>query len=162
MWYKAKTWACAACCTPTFRPRQAVLFVCRAPFALWHEMIEKQQYLKRRKAFALSILVFATLVFAYTLTQPPTFWFRLLKAGAEAAMVGGLADWFAVVALFRHPLGLPIPHTALIPRKKDQLGAGLAGFVERNFLAPEVVAQKLRSLDLVMVAARWIGHRSNA
>src|SRR5690554_7184052 len=85
-----------------------------------------------------------------------------VRAGAEAALVGGLADWFAVTALFRHPLGLPIPHTALIPRKKDQLGAGLAGFVERNFLAPEVVAQKLRSLDLVMVAARWIGHRSNA
>ena len=62
-----------------------------------------------------------------------------LQAASEAAMVGGLADWFAVTALFRHPLGLPIPHTAIIPRKKDQIGESLGEFVQQNFLTPEVV-----------------------
>ena len=64
--------------------------------------------------------------------------------GAEAALVGGLADWFAVTALFRHPLGLPIPRTAIIPKNKDRIGEGLGHFVERNFLAPEILAAKLR------------------
>lgn len=123
----------------------------------------KRRALRRQRAVATGLLLMMAAVFTATRMVPdPGFWVLLARAGAEAALVGGLADWFAVTALFRHPLGLPIPHTALIPRKKDQLGAGLAGFVERNFLAPEVVVQKLRSLDLVTVAARWIGHRSNA
>jgi uncharacterized membrane-anchored protein YjiN (DUF445 family) len=71
-----------------------------------------------------------------------------VRAFAEAAMVGGLADWFAVTALFRHPLGLPIPHTAIIPRNKDRIGDTLAAFLRDNFLIPSVVARRMRSLDV--------------
>ena len=68
-----------------------------------------------------------------------------MKAFAEAAMVGGLADWFAVTALFRHPLGLPIPHTAIIPRNKDRIGEALANFLKENFLIPSVVARRMQT-----------------
>ena len=70
-----------------------------------------------------------------------------LRAFAEAGMVGGLADWFAVTALFRHPLGLPIPHTAIIPRKKDRIGEALAGFIQANFLTSKVIVRRLRRVD---------------
>src|SRR3954462_14877850 len=70
-----------------------------------------------------------------------------VRATAEASMVGALADWFAVTALFRHPMGLPIPHTAIIPRKKDQIGASLGTFVQENFLTRSVVEHTLDSVD---------------
>lgn len=127
--------------------------------------LERIRYraLQRQRAVATGLLLLMACIFVATRFVPqPDFWVRLVQAGAEAALVGGFADWFAVTALFRHPLGLPIPHTALIPRKKDELGAGLASFVERNFLGPEVVVGKLRSLDLVAVAARWLARRENA
>jgi len=79
-----------------------------------------------------------------------------LRAFAEAAMVGGLADWFAVTALFRHPLGLPIPHTAIIPRQKDRLGETLAQFLKDNFLNTRVVARRLDDADLAGVLSRWL------
>ena len=79
-----------------------------------------------------------------------------LKAFAEAAMVGGLADWFAVTALFRHPLGLPIPHTAIIPRNKDRIGEALATFLRENFLIPAVVARRMQRLDLAAAAGRFL------
>jgi uncharacterized membrane-anchored protein YjiN (DUF445 family) len=79
-----------------------------------------------------------------------------LRAFAEAAMVGGLADWFAVTALFRHPLGLPIPHTAIIPRQKDRLGDTLAQFLKENFLNTRVVARRLDDADLAGVLSRWL------
>ena len=79
-----------------------------------------------------------------------------VRAFAEAAMVGGLADWFAVTALFRHPLGLPIPHTAIIPRNKDRIGDTLAAFLRDNFLIPGVVARRMRRLDLASSAGRWL------
>lgn len=82
--------------------------------------------------------------------------FGFLRAFAEAAMVGGLADWFAVTALFRHPLGLPIPHTAIIPRNKDRIGDNLAAFLRDNFLVPGVVARRMRRLDLASAAGRWL------
>ncbi|WP_442808423.1 DUF445 domain-containing protein [Trinickia soli] len=78
------------------------------------------------------------------------------RAGAEAAMVGGIADWFAVTALFRHPLRLPLPHTAIIPRNKDRIGENLAKFVETNFLAPELIAGKLERIDFTTQFARWL------
>ncbi|WP_416909003.1 MAG: DUF445 domain-containing protein [Polymorphobacter sp.] len=78
------------------------------------------------------------------------------RAFAEAAMVGGLADWFAVTALFRHPLGLPIPHTAIIPANKDRIGESLATFLKDNFLTPSVVARQLESVDIAGSAARWL------
>ena len=78
------------------------------------------------------------------------------RAFAEAAMVGGLADWFAVTALFRHPLGLPIPHTAIIPRNKDRIGATLAAFLRDNFLTPGVVARRMRRVDAAGALGRWL------
>jgi uncharacterized membrane-anchored protein YjiN (DUF445 family) len=82
--------------------------------------------------------------------------FGFVKAFAEAAMVGGLADWFAVTALFRHPLGLPIPHTAIIPRNKDRIGAALASFLRDNFLIPSVVARRMRNLDVAGAVGRFL------
>ena len=79
-----------------------------------------------------------------------------LKSFAEAAMVGGLADWFAVTALFRHPLGVPIPHTAIIPRNKDRIGETLARFLQENFLIPSVVARRMQRLDVAGAAGRFL------
>ncbi|MGE7207650.1 DUF445 domain-containing protein [Sphingomonas sp. NPDC019816] len=79
-----------------------------------------------------------------------------VRAFAEAAMVGGLADWFAVTALFRHPLGLPIPHTAIVPRNKDRIGDTLANFLRTNFLIPRVVARRMDRLDVAGAAGRWL------
>ncbi|OQW41899.1 MAG: hypothetical protein A4S12_01340 [Proteobacteria bacterium SG_bin5] len=78
------------------------------------------------------------------------------RAFAEAAMVGGLADWFAVTALFRHPLGLPIPHTAIVPRNKDCIGDTLANFLRSNFLIPAVVARRMRRADVAGALGRWL------
>ncbi len=79
-----------------------------------------------------------------------------VRAFAEAALVGGLADWFAVTALFRRPLGLPIPHTAIIPANKDRIGDSLASFLRENFLTPSVVARRLEDIDMAAAAARWL------
>src|SRR3954467_11048952 len=79
-----------------------------------------------------------------------------VKSFAEAAMVGGLADWFAVTALFRHPLGLPIPHTAIIPRNKDRIGEALARFLQENFLIPGVVARRMRNIDVAGATGRFL------
>src|SRR5688500_4625255 len=79
-----------------------------------------------------------------------------VRAFAEAAMVGGIADWFAVTALFRHPLGLPIPHTAIIPRNKDRIGDTLAAFLKDNFLTPRVVARRMRSVDVAGAIGRFL------
>jgi len=79
-----------------------------------------------------------------------------VRAFAEAAMVGGIADWFAVTALFRHPLGVPIPHTAIIPRNKDRIGDTLASFLRDNFLTPSVVARRMRKLDVAGAAGRFL------
>lgn len=84
-----------------------------------------------------------------------------IKAFAEAAMVGGLADWFAVTALFRHPLGLPIPHTAIIPRNKDRIGDTLAAFLKDNFLTPVVVARRMKRLDVAGAMGRFLANPSD-
>jgi uncharacterized membrane-anchored protein YjiN (DUF445 family) len=94
------------------------------------------------------------LVALYLAARHPLFGY--LRAFAEAAMVGALADWFAVSALFRRPLGLPIPHTAVIPRNKDRIGAALGGFVERNFLAPDTLRAQLAQADFAAMFARWL------
>jgi uncharacterized membrane-anchored protein YjiN (DUF445 family) len=85
-----------------------------------------------------------------------------VQAGAEAAMVGGVADWFAVTALFRRPLGLPIPHTALIVERKDQFAATLGQFVQENFLNADVLAERIRSTRLVPRLAAWLADQANA
>src|SRR5438105_12283281 len=109
------------------------------------------------KAAATGLLVVMAAVFAAARAfehQVPALGY--LKAFAEAAMVGGLADWFAVTALFRHPLGLPIPHTAIIPRNKDRIGEALATFLKENFLIPAVVARRMQRLDVAGVTGRFL------
>jgi uncharacterized membrane-anchored protein YjiN (DUF445 family) len=104
----------------------------------------------------------AGLFVATTLVREPGFWILLLRATTEAAVVGALADWFAVTALFRQPLGLPIPHTAIVPKNKDRIGEGLAAFIEHNFLTPEIVKAKLRSIDLARLLADWLSSPATA
>jgi uncharacterized membrane-anchored protein YjiN (DUF445 family) len=101
------------------------------------------------KVVATGLLVVMAAVFAFARAFEPRHpWLGYVKSFAEAAMVGGLADWFAVTALFRHPLGLPIPHTAIIPRNKDRIGEALARFLQENFLIPSVVARRMRNIDV--------------
>ena len=104
----------------------------------------QRRALVRMKLFATGLLVFAAGVYllARANEEGGPAWVGYVRAGAEAAMVGALADWFAVTALFRHPLGLPIPHTAIIPKRKDQIGRSLGEFVEGNFLTREVLAER--------------------
>jgi uncharacterized membrane-anchored protein YjiN (DUF445 family) len=109
--------------------------------------------LRRMKATAGGFLAVTAAVFVATFALPGTTWVGYLRAAAEAGMVGGLADWFAVTALFRHPLGLPIPHTALIPTRKAQLGEQLGTFVTDNFLTPTNVVERLRLARLVPTLA---------
>jgi uncharacterized membrane-anchored protein YjiN (DUF445 family) len=119
--------------------------------------------IRRNRLIATALLgMMAALFVATTLWPHPGFWILLVRATAEAGVVGALADWFAVTALFRRPLGLPIPHTAIIPESKDRIGEGLARFIERNFLAPELVAAKLRSIDTAWLVADWLSCSTNA
>src|SRR5689334_17331718 len=119
--------------------------------------------LRRNQLLATRLLLAAAAAFFAThLVPQPGFWILLLRAGSEAAVVGGLADWFAVTALFRHPLGLPIPRTAIVPKSKDRIGQGLGDFVERNFLAPEIIAAKLRQLEPARRVAEWLAQPDNA
>src|SRR5947209_10846785 len=109
------------------------------------------------KVVATGLLVVMAAVFAVTRALEPSYpWLAYVKSFAEAAMVGGLADWFAVTALFRHPLGLPIPHTAIIPRNKDRIGEALAGFIRENFLIPSVVARRMQRPDVASAAGRFL------
>ncbi len=128
------------------------------------ETVERQSLaLRRHRWFATAMLLAAAGLFLVArLLLPPSFWSELLRAGAEAALVGGLADWFAVTALFRRPLGLPIPHTAVIPANKDRIGAGLGRFVERHFLEPDLVTAKLRSLAPARRLAQALGDERKA
>src|SRR5690349_9270659 len=109
------------------------------------------------KVLATGLLVVMAAVFAVSRALEPTYpWLGYVKAFAEAAMVGGLADWFAVTALFRHPLGLPIPHTAIIPRNKDRIGEALASFLRDNFLITHVIARRMRNIDIAGAAGRFL------
>jgi len=109
----------------------------------------------KRAATGLLVAMAALFVVSRWL-QPAYPWLAYVKSFAEAAMVGGLADWFAVTALFRHPLGLPIPHTAIIPRNKDRIGEALANFINENFLIPSVVARRMRNIDIAGAAGRFL------
>jgi uncharacterized membrane-anchored protein YjiN (DUF445 family) len=123
----------------------------------------ERRALRRNRLIATALLgAMAVLFIATTLASQPGFWILLVRATAEAALVGGLADWFAVTALFRQPLGLPIPHTAILPKNKDRIGEGLAIFIERNFLTPEIVKAKLRTIDPTRLVADWLSAPANA
>ena len=124
----------------------------------------KQRDLRRMKAVALGFLLGAAVVYvvARLYEDDAAPWVGYVRAMAEAGMVGALADWFAVTALFRHPLGLPIPHTAIIPRKKDALGDSLSDFVGANFLSEAVVREKLRRVGVGARLGRWLAQPRNA
>ena len=123
----------------------------------------KLRGLRRMKAVALAFLLGAAVVYALTrLYSNAPAWVGYVQAMAEASMVGALADWFAVTALFRHPLGLPIPHTAIIPRKKDALGENLGDFVGANFLAEVVVTDKLQRVGIGNRLGSWLAQPRNA
>jgi uncharacterized membrane-anchored protein YjiN (DUF445 family) len=131
---------------------------------------ERRTGLRRMKVVALSFLLGATVIFLVcTWAQSngaagwgAVSWIGYVRAAAEAGMVGALADWFAVTALFKHPLGIPIPHTAIIKRKKDQLGEGLGAFVRENFMSPEVVATKLRDAEVAGRMGKWLSDTLHA
>ena len=117
----------------------------------------KRVRLQKMKRVATGMLVVVALLFglsSYFETQYP--WLSWIRAFSEAAMVGGVADWFAVTALFRHPMGIPIPHTAIVAARKDRIGKALGNFVQRNFLTRDVVAGKLLNMKLGERAARWL------
>ena len=116
---------------------------------------DKALQLRRMKRIPLLLLCLMAILFAVTLHSPAS-WAAWLHAFAEAGMVGALADWFAVVALFRHPLGLPIPHTAIIPNRKNDIGESMSRFVADHFLEPEVVRKKLQNTNLAAFVVSWL------
>jgi len=121
--------------------------------------------LRKMKRLATGLLLVATVIFLisrwWEVHDGPT-WIGYVRAMAEAGMVGALADWFAVTALFRHPLGIPIPHTAIIPKKKDMIGDSLGDFVGENFLSEDVVRDKLTRVEVSSRVGAWIGQEANA
>ena len=126
---------------------------------------EKKRRGLRKIAITLSFLLGATLIFLLTSWAQASGWpgwTGYVKAAAEAGMVGALADWFAVTALFRYPLGLKIPHTAIIPNKKDALGDSLGDFVGTNFLSEEVIRDKLRRVEISRRLGAWLAVPENA
>jgi uncharacterized membrane-anchored protein YjiN (DUF445 family) len=123
----------------------------------------KRVRLVQMKRVATLMLVGVALVFVVTRWFESHYpWLGFVRAFAEAAMVGGIADWFAVTALFRHPLGIPIPHTAIVASRKDRIGTALGNFVQRNFLTREVVAGKIAAMQLGDRAAQWLAQPENS
>ena len=115
------------------------------------------------KLVATSLLVMAAVIYVVAkINEDNGEWVGYVRAVAEAAMVGALADWFAVTALFRHPLGIPIPHTAIIPKRKDQIGRSLGDFVESNFLTAEVIDERLRDAEIGRRAGAWLAEPEHA
>ncbi len=120
----------------------------------------RAQALRRMRTVAVSLLLVAAVVYLLTLDQDGFLGF--VNAGAEASMVGAIADWFAVTALFKHPLGLPIPHTALIPKRKDELGRGLQDFVGENFLQEDIIRERMASASISRRVGEWLAVEDNA
>ncbi len=128
----------------------------------------RRRDLRKMKAVATGFLIFAAVVYLFTRYlehrdgTDVAAWVGYVQAASEAGMVGALADWFAVTALFRHPLGIPIPHTALIRKKKDDIGDQLGGFIEENFMTPEVVVYRAQQIDLPRRFSTWVADSRNA
>ncbi|RJF98901.1 DUF445 domain-containing protein [Noviherbaspirillum saxi] len=128
-------------------------------------MQEQEQAIQLNKTRRLAtglLLAMAILFVVSRLLQPRYHYLSFVSAFAEAAMVGALADWFAVTALFRSPLGLPIPHTAIIPRNKDRIGDSLSNFLEHNFMTQEIIRDELRMIDFAGAAAGWLAKPENS
>src|SRR5881409_1410841 len=123
----------------------------------------RQAQLDAMKRRATGLLALAAAIFGAAAALETRYpWLGYVRATAEASMVGGVADWFAVTALFRRPLGLPIPHTALIVARKDQFAATLGRFVQENFLNAEVLTERIRAARLVPRLATWLAGPANA
>jgi uncharacterized membrane-anchored protein YjiN (DUF445 family) len=116
----------------------------------------------KRRATAFLVVVAGAFVALLLVPDQDASWVPYALAAAEGSMVGGLADWFAVTALFRHPLGIPIPHTAVIRERKDQFGETLGSFVQENFLTADVVVERLRTARVVERSAAWLAAPVNA
>jgi uncharacterized membrane-anchored protein YjiN (DUF445 family) len=130
---------------------------------IMHDEATREAQLNAMKRRATLLLVAATALFIVARTFESRYpWVGVIRATMEAAMVGGLADWFAVTALFRHPLGIPIPHTAIVPARKDRVGRTLGAFVQRNFLTREVIEHRLRTMEVGRRLAEWLADPENA
>jgi len=124
---------------------------------------QRRAELRRMRLIATMLLVLMAAIYLLMRRAPPSWvWAPYLGAFAEAGMVGACADWFAVVALFRRPLGLPIPHTAVVPENKRRIGAAMGRFITNNFLSPRVAIARLASVDFAGLAARWLEDDRNA
>jgi uncharacterized membrane-anchored protein YjiN (DUF445 family) len=125
---------------------------------------QQRRLLTRNRLLATGLLVAAAAIFIVLsfVHDPQNFWISWGRAATEAAMIGALADWFAVTALFRRPLGLPIPHTAIVPTHKDRIADGLGGFIEKNFLDPDLIAARLQAADPANRLANFLSNGANA
>lgn len=135
------------------------------PASLWSRPDDdaRQAQLDAMRRRATGLLALAAAIFAAALALEGRYpWMGFVRATAEASLVGGLADWFAVTALFRHPLGIPIPHTAIVATRKDRIGRVLGNFVQTHFLTREVIAAKLRAVRPAERAARWLSEVENS
>ena len=117
---------------------------------------QDRRELRRHRAFATFLLILMGAIVLGCHWLPPGDWADLLQAAAKAGFVGGIADWFAVTALFRHPLGIPIPHTAIVPRQKERLGRALGRFVANHVITQQEVASVLGRLDVPGILARYL------
>ena len=121
---------------------------------------ERRRGLRRMRSLAVGLLLLAGVVYLLTLDQDGVLGF--VNAGAEASMVGAIADWFAVTALFKHPLGLPIPHTALVPKRKDDLGRSLEEFFGENFLQEGIIRERVAAANITLRIGQWAAQPDNA
>jgi uncharacterized membrane-anchored protein YjiN (DUF445 family) len=123
---------------------------------------EARLTLRNHRRFATSLLVVMAALTLAAYALPQSTWTDLLQAASKAGFVGGIADWFAVTALFRHPLGIPIPHTAIIPRQKERLGAALGRFVASHVFTGDEVSGVLARLDLPGILHRFLADPASA
>jgi uncharacterized membrane-anchored protein YjiN (DUF445 family) len=121
---------------------------------------ERRAALRRMRTVAVALLLFAATVYLLTLNEDGFLGF--VNAGAEASMVGAIADWFAVVALFKHPLGIPVPHTALVPKRKEMFGRGLEEFVAENFMREEIIRTRVLAAQPACKVGDWLAQEANA
>lgn len=122
---------------------------------------ERRADLRKMRALATGLLVLAAVLYLVTLRDVRSGWMGWVNAGSEAAMVGALADWFAVTAIFRHPLGIPVPHTALVKRRKNELGRSLQQFVTNNFLTADIFRERVRDAQVAQRVANWLQSPAN-
>lgn len=142
---------------PSIKNGQRRTLTSRTLGAVTPDDFERLAQLRKMQGLAVALLVAMAVVFVVSFAlQDRLPWLSYVRAASEGGMVGALADWFAVTALFRRPLGLPIPHTNLISQKKDEIGDGLGTFIEQNFLADDVVHEKLSEISGARMAGEWL------